>query len=42
MPMNIFTHEETTPSARVLQFIRQFAHTYRPTVPQLLTPNSQL
>jgi len=29
MPMNIFTHEETTPSERVLELIRQVAYTYR-------------
>ncbi len=27
--MPIFTQEETTPSEKVLRFIRQFAHTYR-------------
>ena len=27
--MQIFTHEETTPSERVLQLIRQIAYTYR-------------
>jgi len=27
--MKIFTHEETEPSTRTLNFIREFAHTYR-------------
>jgi hypothetical protein len=27
--MQIFTHEETTPSEKVLKLIRQFAYTYR-------------
>ena len=27
--MKIFTHEETEPSPRTLNFIREFAHTYR-------------
>ena len=28
-PMQIFTHEEMTPSERTLRIIRQVAHTYR-------------
>ena len=27
--MQIFTHEEMTPSEKTLRFIRQFAYTYR-------------
>lgn len=27
--MNIFTHEEMTPSERVIQLIKQIAYTYR-------------
>ncbi len=27
--MQIFTHEETTPSERTLKLIKQIAHTYR-------------
>ena len=27
--MNIFTHEETEPSTRTLNFIKEFARTYR-------------
>jgi len=29
MPMQIFTHEEMTPSERTLRIIRQIAYTYR-------------
>ena len=29
MPMQKFTREEMTPSEKTLQFIRQFAYTYR-------------
>lgn len=29
VPMQIFTHEEMTPSEKTLRFIRQFAYTYR-------------
>jgi len=29
MPMQIFTHEETTPSEKTLRLIRQIAYTYR-------------
>ena len=29
LPMQIFTREETTPSEKVLNLIRQFAYTYR-------------
>ena len=29
MPMQIFTHEETTPSEKVLTFIKELAYTYR-------------
>lgn len=31
LPMQIFTQEETTPSERVIQLIRQIAYTYRVT-----------
>jgi len=27
--MNIFTPEETTPSEKVIRFIKELAHTYR-------------
>jgi len=29
MPMQIFTHEETTPSEKVIKFIKELAYTYR-------------
>ena len=29
MPMQIFTQEETTPSERVIKFIKELAYTYR-------------
>jgi hypothetical protein len=29
VPMQIFTHEEMTPSEKTLKFIRQFAYSYR-------------
>ena len=29
MPMQIFTHEEMTPSKKTLNFIKQLAYTYR-------------
>ncbi len=29
MPMQIFTHEEMTPSERTIRLIKQIAYTYR-------------
>jgi hypothetical protein len=29
MPMQIFTQEETTPSEKVIKFIKELAYTYR-------------
>ncbi len=32
--MPIFTHEEMTPSEKVIQMIKQFAYTYRVAAPR--------